>query len=52
MNLEILSVDERQKLKEYINSVKEIKKEIKKIIEKTTDKSGGNKSRGLILKQE
>ena len=52
-NLESLSPDEQTKLKEYISSVKEIKKEIKKLVEKAGTKDmeteGGNMSNGLKL---
>lgn len=52
-NLESLSPDEQTKLKEYISSVKEIRKEIKKLVEKASGKSideeGGNRSTGLKL---
>ena len=52
-NLESLSPDDQTKLKEYIASVKEIKKEIKKLVEKAGTKEmeteGGNMSTGLKL---
>jgi len=52
-NLESLSPDEQTKLKEYISSVKEIRKEIKKLVEKAGAKDmeteGGNMSTGLKL---
>jgi DNA-directed RNA polymerase specialized sigma subunit len=52
-NLESLTPDEQTKLKEYISSVKEIKKEIKKLVEKAGTKDmeteGGNMSTGLKL---
>jgi len=52
-NLESLSPDEQTKLKEYISSVKEIRKEIKKLVEKAGTKDieteGGNMSTGLKL---
>lgn len=35
LNLENLTTEEKEKLKEYINSVKEIKKEIGKLLGKT-----------------
>ena len=35
LNLKNLTAEEKEKLKEYINSVKEIKKEIGKLLEKT-----------------
>lgn len=52
-NFESLTPDEKEKLKEYIDSVKEIKKEIKKLLEKAKGKNieeeGGNMSTGLTL---
>jgi hypothetical protein len=52
-NFENLSPDEKQKLEEYIESVKEIKKEIKKLVHKakkpTMSEEGGNMSTGLKL---
>jgi hypothetical protein len=52
-NFENLSPDEQTKLKEYVESVKEIKKEIKKLIKKSNTKKieseGGNMSSGLTL---
>jgi len=52
-NFENLSPDEKQKLEEYIESVKEIKKEIKKLVHKAKKPSmseeGGNMSSGLTL---
>ena len=52
-NFENLSPDEKEKLEEYISSVKEIKKEIKKLVNKAKGKSideeGGNMSTGLHL---
>ena len=52
-NFESLTPEERQKLEEYVNSVKEIKKEIKKLVRKAEGKSlekeGGNMSSGLTL---
>jgi len=52
MNLENLSLEEREKLKDYINSIKEIKKEVNELLEKAGSKlrdegSGGNMSTGL-----
>lgn len=34
LNLENLTIEEKEKLKEYVNSIKEIKKEIGKLIKK------------------
>jgi hypothetical protein len=53
-NFENLSPDEKTKLKEYISSVKEIKKEIKTLVKKAkgVDESGGNMSTGLTLKSK
>jgi hypothetical protein len=54
-NLEALTPDEREKLEEYIASVKEIKKEIKKLVSKAGTKEmeeGGNMSTGLTLSGE
>ena len=52
-NFENLSPDEKQKLEEYIASVKEIKKEIKNLVRKAKGKdieeTGGNMSSGLTL---
>lgn len=60
MALDRLSPDEKKKLKEYIESVKEIKKEIDELLEKAgvkytmeskhkVEEEGGNKSSGLYL---
>ena len=56
MKLENLSPEEQKKLKEYITSLKEIKKEIKELLEKAEivnvkdiSEEGGNKSSGLFL---
>ncbi len=56
MKLENLSPEEQKKLKEYITSLKEIKKEIKELLEKAQIKNvegiseeGGNMSSGLHL---
>lgn len=56
MKLENLTPDEQKKLKEYITSMKEIKKEIKELLEKAEvhrvegiSEEGGNKSSGLFL---
>jgi hypothetical protein len=52
-NFEALTPDEKEKLEEYVSSVKEIKKEIKKLLEKakenTVVETGGNMSTGLKL---
>ena len=52
-NFENLSPDEQTKLKEYVDSIKEIKKEIGKLIKKSNTKKmeseGGNMSSGLTL---
>jgi hypothetical protein len=52
-NFENLSPDEQTKLKEYVESVKEIKKEIGKLVKKSNTKKmkeeGGNMSSGLTL---
>jgi hypothetical protein len=60
MALDRLSHDDRKKLKEYIESIKEIKKEIGELLEKAgmkytaeskrkVEEEGGNKSSGLYL---
>jgi len=60
MALDRLSPDEKKKLKEYIESVKEIKKEIDELLEKAgvkytmeskrkVDEEGGNMSSNLTL---
>ncbi len=51
-NLENLSEEERQKLKEYVDSIKEIKKEIGKMLNKSKNPKteGGNVSKGLVYK--
>jgi hypothetical protein len=52
-NFEALTPDEKEKLEEYVSSVKEIKKEIKKLLEKAKNgemtETGGNMSSGLSL---
>jgi len=52
-NFENLSPDEQTKLKEYVESIKEIKKEIGKLVKKSNTKKmeseGGNMSSGLTL---
>ena len=52
MNLDNLSIEEKEKLKEYVNSIKEIKKEVNELLTKAGSKlrdesSGGNMSSGL-----
>jgi hypothetical protein len=60
MALDKLTPEEQKKLKEYIESIKEIKKEIDQLLEKAgvkytmeskrkVDEEGGNKSSGLYL---
>ena len=52
VNLEHLTIEEKEKLKEYIDSYKEIKTEIKKMLNKGSkkvDEIGGNQSTGKIL---
>lgn len=56
MKLENLSPEEKKKLKEYITSLKEIKKEIKELLDKAEVKNiqdvseeGGNRSSNLFL---
>jgi len=51
LNLENLTFEEKEKLKEYVASVKEIKKEIGKLIKKGKIKEdeGNNMSKGLYL---
>jgi hypothetical protein len=53
-NLENLTEEEKEKLFEYVASLKEIKKEIKKLLLKKKEghlktEEGGNKSSGLTL---
>lgn len=51
INLEHLTIEEKEKLKEYVDSLKEIKKEIKKMLNpKKVTETGGNQSTGKILK--
>jgi hypothetical protein len=48
-----LSPDEKSKLKEYIDAIKEIKKEIHELINKEEiSEEGGNMSSGLVLNPE
>jgi hypothetical protein len=60
LNLENLSVEEKEKLKEYVDSIKEIKKEIVKLVKKgkapqiqededNMDSNGGGDKTGLYL---
>lgn len=55
LNLENLTVEEKEKLQQYAESLKEIKKEINKLIRKggkvqpKIEEEGGNKSSGLYL---
>lgn len=52
-NFEALTPEEKEKLEEYVSSVKEIKKEIKKLLEKAKSgkvtETGGNMSTGLTM---
>ena len=62
MNLENLSPEEQKQLKEYLQSLQEIKKEVKKLVEKcgyslkeeddtiSTNSNPHNRSTGLIKK--
>lgn len=47
-----LSPDEKTKLKEYMDALKEIKKEIYELINKNAVEEGGNVSSGLVLNPE
>jgi hypothetical protein len=48
-----LSPDDKKKLKEYIDAIKEIKKEIHELINKQgIEEEGGNMSSGLTLNPE
>lgn len=47
-----LSPDEKQKLKEYMDALKEIKKEVFELLHKGAVKEGGNVSSGLTLSSE
>jgi hypothetical protein len=48
-----LSIDEKKKLKEYIDAIKEIKKEIHELLNKEEiEEDGGNMSSGLTLNPE
>ena len=47
-----LSPDEKQKLKEYMDALKEIKKEIYELVNKDAVDEGGNVSSGLVLNPE
>jgi hypothetical protein len=53
-NLDRLSIEEKEQLKEYVNSIKEIKKAIKEMLLKgdnneVDEDTGGNQSTGKIL---
>jgi glycine cleavage system protein P-like pyridoxal-binding family len=55
LNLENLTTEEKEKLKSYVESVKEIKKEIREMLHKAKanpvqEKTGGNESTGKIFK--
>lgn len=51
MNLKNLTEEKKKKLKEYIASIKEIKKAIRKIVKESEEiEEGGNRSYGLTLK--
>lgn len=48
-----LSPDKKEKLKQYVEAIKEIKKEISELInEDAIEEAGGNVSSGLILNPE
>lgn len=48
-----LSPDDKKKLKEYIDAIKEIKKEIDELINKDAiDEVGGNMSSGLVMRTD
>lgn len=47
-----LSPDEKTKLKEYMDAVKEIKNEIYELLHKDSVQEGGNVSSGLVLNPE
>jgi hypothetical protein len=52
INLEHLTLEEKEKLKEYVDSLKEIKREIKKMLTpnpKKVTETGGNNSTELEL---
>lgn len=44
-----LSEDDKEKLKQYVEAIKEIKKEIYELIHKPLAEEGGNMSSGLTL---
>lgn len=50
--IKALTPDEKTKLKEYMDAVKEIKKEIYELLHKHTIKEGGNMSSGLKMRVE
>jgi hypothetical protein len=47
-----LSEDEKTKLKQYMEAIKEIKSEIYELLHKDTVAEGGNISSGLVLNPE
>ncbi len=47
-----LTPDEKQKLKEYMDALKEIKKEVYELLHKDQVEEGGNMSSGLYLSPE
>ena len=47
-----LTPDEKQKLEEYMDALKEIKKEVYELLHKDTIKEGGNMSSGLKMQVE
>jgi len=48
-----LSPDEKKKLEEYMNALKEIKKEVYELLNKDqVEESGGNRSSGLYMPTE
>jgi len=47
-----LSEDEKEKLKQYVEAIKEIKKEIYELIHEPIEEEGGNMSSGLTLTPE
>ena len=47
-----LTEDEKTKLKEYMDAVKEIKREIYELLHKDPVQEGGNMSSGLVLNPE
>ena len=47
-----MSPDEKEKLKQYVEAIKEIKQEIYELIHKPLAEEGGNMSSGLTLNPE